>query len=197
MPAIYDKLAAYYDWFFKPLDRRFLAKWRAEALSMLPRDADILEVGAGTGLNFPFYPPHRTAVASEISFRMLEFAAGRRAPSIRLVQADAHSIPFADNSFDAAFATLVFCSIPQPEKAFAELVRCIRPGGSVVLLEHVRPHGVLGPVFDLLSIVTVATFDDHFNRETARIAADSGLTVTGVREKAAGAVNLITCKIEK
>jgi ubiquinone/menaquinone biosynthesis C-methylase UbiE len=71
---IYDKLAKGYDRAFAPMEKRFLSKWREETLSYLPENSRILEIGAGTGLNFRFYPQCQTAVASEISFKMLEFA---------------------------------------------------------------------------------------------------------------------------
>ncbi|HMS07930.1 MAG TPA: hypothetical protein PKE66_00420, partial [Pyrinomonadaceae bacterium] len=84
-----------------------------------------------------------------------------------------------------------FCSIPRPENAFAELRRVVRPGGRVVLLEHVRPPGLLGMVFDLLNFATVALIDDHFNRRTADVAVASGLRLVENRRKLAGIVNLI------
>lgn len=182
-----------YDIAFAPFERRFLGRWRKETLDLLPLDAEILEIGAGTGANFRFYPASRLAVSSELSREMLRIAATKQRSNL-LVEADAQSLPFPENCFDAAFATLVFCSIPDPSKAFAELRRVVRPGGRVVLLEHVRPKGRLGRIFDLANIVSVALIDDHFNRETAAIAAESGLLVTEVREKAGSAVNLIICE---
>lgn len=193
---IYDKLAAGYDRAFAPFERRFLARWREEISSLLPPDSSILEVGAGTGLNFPFYPRCRHAVASEISCEMLKFARSRTT-SIDLIQADAQSLPFGTNTFDAAFATLVFCSVPDPEKAFAELKKVVRPGGTIVLLEHVRPPGLLGYLFDLLNLFTVALIEDHFNRRTAEIAKKAGLKVTEIRKKAFGIVNAIICEVVK
>jgi SAM-dependent methyltransferase len=103
-------------------------------------------------------------------------------------------LPFAANTFDAAFATLVFCSIPKPENAFRELRRVVKPNGKIVLLEHVRPNGLLGFAFDFLNILTVALIEDHFNRRTAKIAEDSGLKVLEVKRKAFGIVNLIVCE---
>ena len=126
---IYDRIARFYDRLFEPLDRHGLARWRAEAVSLLPRDAAILELGAGTGRNFSLYPTGGMAVASEISFEMLRCARVRAGQSrIHLVQADAQQLPFADDSFDAALATLVFCSIPEPSLAFMELKRTVRSG---------------------------------------------------------------------
>ncbi len=194
MPAIYDKLAERYDAAFSPFERRFLAAWRAETLSLLPENVSMLEIGAGTGANFEYYPSCKSAVSSELSIKMLEIAK-TKAVSNLLVQADAESLPFAENAFDAALATLVFCSIPDPGKAFAELMRVIKPGGRVVLLEHVRPPNPFGYVFDLVNVFSRRLIDDHFNRETAKLAEGSGLRLIEVRQKAWGAVNLIICEV--
>ena len=193
---IYDKLAKFYDAAFAPFERRFLSKWRAETLALLPENASILELGSGTGANFQYYPKCERAVSSEISIKMLEIAKSK-ANLNSLVQADAQFLPFGENAFDAAFATLVFCSIPNPADAFAELKRVIKSGGSVILLEHVRPLGALGYVFDILNVLTVALIDDHFNRKTAVLAESCGLKILEVRRKAGGVVNLIVCKVIK
>ena len=172
--AVYDDTAPRYDAMLRPLERWFLARWRAETLGHLPAEARILEVGAGTGLNFRFYPRGARGVASELSCEMLKMARGKIVPEgISLLQSGAEMLPFKDASFDAALATLVFCSVASPPAAFAELRRVIRPGGMLVLLEHVRPPGVLGPVFDLLNFLTTSLFNDHVNRRTAVCQPDS------------------------
>ncbi len=192
---IYDKIADSYDKFLAPFEKRFLDRWRAETLAYLPENARILEIGAGTGLNFKHYPNYQTAVASEISIKMLEIAR-EKTSSIKLVQASAEELPFPDESFDAAFATLVFCSIPRPEKAFAELRRVLKAKDKIILLEHVRPTGLFGYFFDVLNVLTVALMEDHFNRETAKIAENAGLKVLEVKKKVFGIVNLIICEIQ-
>ena len=193
---IYDKVAEYYDKAFAPFEKRFLEKWRGETLSFLPENSRLLEIGAGTGANFKFYPNAKCAVASEISIKMLEVAK-RKTDKIHLVQTNAENLPFPANYFDAAFATLVFCSIPKPENAFAELKRVVRPNGRIVLLEHVRPKGMPGYGFDFLNIFTSLLIKDCFNRETAKLAENAGLKILEVKEKAFGAVNLIVCENEK
>jgi ubiquinone/menaquinone biosynthesis C-methylase UbiE len=196
--AIYDRLAGRYDRAIAPLEKRFLARWRAEALQELPPDSRILEVGAGTGLNFPFYPRGTRGVASELSCEMLKLARGKNHPaSVHLVQTSAERLPFQDKSFDAAFATLVFCSLTSPRDAFNELRRVVRPGGQIVLLEHVRPDGLLGHFFDALNVLTVALFDDHFNRRTTQEAERAGLQLLRVERRALGIFNLIVCCVKE
>ena len=191
----YDKFADRYDGSIAPLERWFLSSWRRETLSFLAENSNVLEIGAGTGLNFNFYPERCIGTASEISHKMLEFAAGKIGQrQIDLVQSDAETLPFPSNHFDAAFATLVFCSIPNPQNAFSELRRVVKKGGRIVLLEHVRPDGLLGYVFDALNLLTVPMIEDHFNRQTAKLAEESGLKVVEVRKKAIGIVNLIICE---
>lgn len=192
---IYDKVAEYYDKVFAPFEKRFLEKWRGETLSFLPENSCIVEIGAGTGANFKFYPNAKCAAASELSIKMLGIAK-QKTNKIHLVQATAENLPFPADYFDAAFATLVFCSIPKPENAFAELKRIVKSNGRIILLEHVRPKGLLGYGFDFLNIFTTALIEDCFNRETARLAEKAGLKILDLKEKAFGAVNLIVCENE-
>ncbi len=191
---LYDKFAKGYDKALAPFENWFLNKWRAETLSYLPENARILEIGAGTGLNFKHYPNCQHAVVSEISIKMLEVAK-TKTTSINLIQTDAENLPFPDNSFDAAFATLVFCSIPNPKKAFAELQRVLKAKDKIILLEHVRPNGLFGYFFDVLNVLTVALFEDHFNRQTAKIAEESGLKIIEIKKKSFGIINLIICEV--
>jgi ubiquinone/menaquinone biosynthesis C-methylase UbiE len=195
---IYDKLAGRYENAFAPFERWFLSRWRQEVTAHLPAGARILEVGAGTGLNFQYYPDCELAAAGEISFGMIELAAQKNAQNesanISLVQADAERLPFAANCFDAAFATLVFCSVNEPLSAFAELKRVVKDGGRIVFLEHVRPPGLLGYIFDVINIFTVALIEDHFNRRTGELVERSGLKIVEIKQKAFGIVNLIVCE---
>ena len=196
MPLVtYNELAPKYEAISR-FEQRFFPTLRAEALSRLPANARILEVGAGTGLNFVHYPPGASGVASEPNSEMLKLARDKEKPSrVSLVQNRAEQLPFPDDSFEAAFATLVFCSVASPPAAFAELRRVVRGGGKIILLDHVRPGGLLGPVFDVFNLFTVPLFDDHMNRRTSELAKVVGLEVVEVKRKAWGIVNLITCKV--
>src|SRR5688572_4671652 len=169
---VYDRLAAHYERALGPVERRWLGRLRAEALGELPAEARLLEVGAGTGRNFAHYPRGASGGASEPSLEMLLIARRKRErpPGVRLVQARAEALPFGDDAFDAAFATLVFCAVASPAGAFAELRRVVRPGGRVVLLEHVRPAGLLGYAFDALSLLTVDRKSTRLNSSHSQIS---------------------------
>jgi len=196
MPLVtYNELAPKYEAISR-FEQRFFPTLRAEALSLLPANARILEVGAGTGLNFIHYPAGATGVASEPNSEMINLARDKQKPSrVSLVQNCAEQLPFPDASFEAAFETLVLCSVASPRDALAELRRVVRRGGKIILLDHVRPRGVLGPVFDLMNLLTVPLFADHMNRRTLELAKSAGLEVVEVRAAAWGIINLITCRV--
>jgi len=89
----------------------------------------------------------------------------------------------------------VFCSVASPQNALSELRRVVKAGGTVVLLEHVRPTGLLGPVFDLLNFISVSLLDDHINRRTADEARAAGLQIIEVEKRLLGIINLIVCRV--
>lgn len=192
--AHYDNIARRYETVMRPLERWFLSRLREKALSNIPGGALTLEVGAGTGLNFNYYASGARGVASELSIEMLRIAAEKHRPqNISLVQNDVERLPFRDGTFDAVFSTLVLCSVDSPENALAEMRRVVRSGGLVVLLEHVRPTGGLGKVFDLLNLISVPLFFDHLNRQTADLARAAGFRSVNESRSNLGIINLITC----
>jgi ubiquinone/menaquinone biosynthesis C-methylase UbiE len=102
----------------------------------------VLEVGAGNGLNFPYYPATVTevlAVEPEPHLRRLALAAARQAPvPIRVVDGTAEALPTHDAAFDAVVASLVLCTVADLDQALAETRRVLRPGGRLRFYEHVR-----------------------------------------------------------
>ena len=201
---VYDRFAAGYDRNMRPLERWGLARLRARALNEVAPalvgtegGGLLLEVGAGTGGNFPFYPLGARAACVEPSREMIlrAHAKSERPAGSLLVRSFAEALPFGDATFDAAVATLVFCSVASPQAGLAELRRVVRAGGRVVLLEHVRPRGVLGYAFDALSLLTVALMDDHFNRRTLDEVESAGLEVLKVENYLRGILQLIVCRV--
>jgi SAM-dependent methyltransferase len=102
----------------------------------------VLEVGAGNGLTFPHHPATVTevlAIEPEPSLRRLALAAARQAPvPIRVVDGTAEALPAPDGAVDAVVASLVLCTVTDPDQALAEARRVLRPGGRLRCYEHVR-----------------------------------------------------------
>jgi ubiquinone/menaquinone biosynthesis C-methylase UbiE len=102
----------------------------------------VLEIGAGTGLNFPYYPAAVTevlAIEPEPYLRRQALAAARQAPvPIRIVDGTAEALPAPDGAVDAVVASLVLCTVTDLDQALAETRRVLRPGGRLRFYEHVR-----------------------------------------------------------
>ena len=131
--------AALYDLILRSAEKKFLGVHRAYLAGGTA--GRILDVGCGTGLNFGYYPPEAEVVAIDPDPHMLRRArvrADRLGRSIKLLAEGAEELPFPDASFDVAVATLVFCTIPDPDRALGELRRVLCPGGQLRFLEHVR-----------------------------------------------------------
>lgn len=79
-------------------------------------------------------------------------------------------------------------------KGFLEILRVLKPGGRLILIEHVRPNGLLGYAFDVLNILTTAVIDDHFNRRTAASVEQSGFRQIEVEKRLGGILNMINAK---
>lgn len=189
--GLWNSAARVYDMVFIPLDLLLFRRWRRRAVASIER-WPLLEVGAGTGLNFPFYPRQAYGVATDLSYAMLRRAARRTdcPPRMHLVVADVHRLPFRDAAFAEVLATLVFCGVALPERGLAELRRAVVPSGRAVLFEHVRPKGVLGKCFDFLNLFTAPLFCEHLNRETAAEVA-KWFEIASLRETGRGVLQLI------
>lgn len=146
-----------------------------------------LEIGAGSGLNLPHYTSAVSElVVSEPSPHMLDrlHAALEADPppvgSWELVEAGAEELPFGDGSFDTVVATYVHCTVPDPERALAEIARVLRPGGCYLYLEHVHAgeRTLLGRVQDLVERPhRVIAAGCHPNRRTWELIERSPLDV--------------------
>src|SRR5215217_7622118 len=102
---------------------------------------EVLEVAVGTGRNFPFYPQGVRLTGIDLSPAMLEIAR-KRADELgvdaHLREGDAQELPFPEASFDTVVCTLSLCNIPNDRRGIAEMKRVLRPGGRLLLLDHVR-----------------------------------------------------------
>jgi ubiquinone/menaquinone biosynthesis C-methylase UbiE len=132
--------AALYDRGLKATEEAGLRQMRRELLA--GAGERVLELGAGTGVNLDLYPDAiEDLVMIEPDPHMAKRLRARLAESARsatVVEAPAERLPFEDDSFDTAVATLVLCTIPDPAAALAEAARVLRPGGRLLFVEHVR-----------------------------------------------------------
>jgi|SRR5687767_6454231 len=155
---VYAKLTPFYDIIFGPI----LQPGRVEAIARMglkPGDR-VLEVGAGTGINAPLYPRECQVTAIDLSSAMLEKARERVTrlglANVRLLEADAEHLTFADDSFDSVYAPYTISVVPNPVKVALEMKRVCRPGGRIVILNHFRSeHPLMSRIERAISPLTV------------------------------------------
>jgi ubiquinone/menaquinone biosynthesis C-methylase UbiE len=181
--ARYDRVAPIYD-LMEMLPEQQFRTWREKLWARVP-EGRVLEAGVGTGKNFPYHPPGVEVVGIDISQRMLH-RAQRRAEelgkTLELHQMDAQRLDFPDDSFDAAVATFVFCSVPDAVQGLRELGRVVKPEGRIFLLEHVRINEpeVIGRLMDLVDPLVLRLMGPHINRRTEQNVRRAGLQVERV-----------------
>ena len=186
----YDRSAGSYDRIISWAEKALFGGAREWVCSQAR--GELLEIAVGTGRNFPFYPEGVRLSGIELSPKMLDLARRRarelgRDADLRV--GDAHNLPFPDASFDTVVVTLALCTIPDDRRALAEAARVLRPGGELLLLEHVRspvlPVRLLQRVLEPL---TLLLDHDHLLREPLRHVEDAGLVVESLERSKLGIV---------
>ena len=181
--ARWDRLARHYR-LVERLSERYLQAWRGVLWQRA--SGRILEMGAGTGLNLPYYPAGAEITACDLSGGMLGKAVERaRAGNVRIrfCEADICRLPFPDGAFDTAAATFVFCSLADPVPCLREMGRVTKADGRVLLLDHVRiDRPFVGPLMDLLNVATVRFAGEHITHRTEELARAAGLEILESRE---------------
>jgi ubiquinone/menaquinone biosynthesis C-methylase UbiE len=182
-------MAAVYDCFTAASEVACLRNWRAELLRGL--HGQVLEVGAGTGLNLPFYPPGlaRLVLSEPDAHMRRQLAAKARAQSwarAEVLDASLENLPVPAETFDAVVGTLVLCSVPRLDHALGEIHRVLKAGGRFVFLEHVaaedRPHRLrwqrrVEPVWKRVA------GNCHLTRRTADAIVAAGFAVVELRRE--------------
>ena len=159
---------------------------------------EVLEIAVGTGLNFRHYPDDVTLIGIELSPAMLEIAR-RRAQElgrdVDLRVGDAQELDFPDECFDTVVSTLSLCTIPDERKAVGEARRVLRPGGRLLLLEHVRsPIPVVRTVQRLLDPLFVRFEADHQLREPLDDVNEEGFEVEWLERSRWGIVERLSAR---
>ncbi|MBN1547115.1 MAG: methyltransferase domain-containing protein [Syntrophaceae bacterium] len=179
----YNRIASRFDSMESILEVFFRA-WRQKLIGMAR--GNILEVGIGTGKNFPYYPYGAKVTGIDIADRMLLIARNRVLKlglSFDLFQKDIQNMGFPDDSFDTVLATFVFCSVPDPVKGLIELRRVLKPDGVILLLEHVRiDKPVIGLLMDLLNPVIVRMVGANINRRTVDNVMKAGFQIESIKD---------------
>jgi phosphatidylethanolamine/phosphatidyl-N-methylethanolamine N-methyltransferase len=139
-----------------------------------------LMVAAGTGNDFRFFPAGHSIIAIDISPKMLERAAQKAAAyqgNLELRQMDVTRLEFRDASFDTVLTICTFCSVPRPIVGLRELHRVLKPGGQILMFEHVRSRiGPLGIMLDLMTPLS-RRFGPDLNRDTVGNVQKAGFRI--------------------
>ncbi len=190
----YDRIAPYFDRIEGMMETMMFGDLRARIWQQVQGDK-ILEVGVGTGKNFPYYPADKSYTAIDFSPAMLQQAQKKNeqlALGIDLAVMDVQQLDFPDNHFDCVIGTFLFCSVPDPELGLQELKRVCKPAGQVLLLEHVlSSHKIIAAMMHMLNPIVVRLVGANINRQTVKTIQACGFDSVAVLPGSSHLVKLI------
>lgn len=193
----WNRTARGYDVMEVVIEKLWARKWRPLLWSKV-EGTHILEIGVGTGKNFPYYPVGAEITAIDFSSKMLERArdkANNQNVTVYLREMDLQNLEFADNTFDTVAGSAVFCCVPDPVRGIAEVERVCKPGGKVILLEHdLRANRILGWIANIANPLLVRMIGSNFNRRAVDNLTRNGLTLEKVTNLNAGIAKLIEAR---
>ncbi|MGV3466022.1 MAG: methyltransferase domain-containing protein, partial [Heyndrickxia sp.] len=186
-----------YDIGMKPLENRTFKQIRRNLLNKA--NGRVLEVGSGSGINFPLYRNVEKVDAIEPSSYMQEKALNRKQLAmvpIECHQQSAEHLLFPDNTFDTVVSTLVFCTIPNPEKALKEIKRVGKENATFLFFEHVKmDQSLLAKTQEALTPLWKKVCDGcHLNRDTLKLVKEAGFQVTEVNSYYKSLFITVVCK---
>lgn len=189
----WDKESTGYEQKIASAERRYFAdsrRWVCQRAA-----GSTLELAVGTGLNFPHYPVEVSLTGVDWSPRMVQAAERRASAMVRpvvLSQADAMALPFADEQFDAVVCTFSLCCIPDERVALTEAIRVLRPGGSLLLADHiVSSNLLLRAVEHLVELVTIPLQGEHYTRRPLDTVRQLGLDIVETERFTYGAIEQV------
>jgi ubiquinone/menaquinone biosynthesis C-methylase UbiE len=156
---------------------------------------DVLELAVGSGRNLRYYPDGVRLTGVELSEEMLRIArerASQLSVDADLRQGDVQSLAFDDASFDTVVCTFSLCTIPDERRALVEARRVLRPGGLLLLAEHVRsPNRIVRLLERLAEPVLQRIYGDHLLRDPLDHLESVGFTVARVERSRLGIVERV------
>lgn len=177
----WDKQASGYDKKMGRWERRLFGDdnraWACERA-----EGDVLEVAVGTGLNIPLFDADLNVTGIDLSPKMLDIArqradeAGRQ---VDLQEGDAHNLTFKDGSFDTVVCTFSLCNIPDLDQAVSEMKRVLKPGGQLILVDHIRSS--VKPVYWLqkgIEVISIRIDGDSMTRRPSGTVEAQGFEIT-------------------
>jgi len=192
----WDKASVSYDRQMQFCDRVLLGDSRPWVCAQAT--GRTLEVAIGTGLNLPLYPPGVELTGIDFSPAMLGVAQTRARQlgcMVDLQVADAQALPYTDASFDTAVCTFALCAIPDERRAVGEMIRVLRPGGLLLLADHIA--AATWPVRGLQRILELATVPlqgEHMLRRPLRQVQAAGLQIERRERFKAGMVERLAAR---
>ncbi|MCA0294757.1 MAG: class I SAM-dependent methyltransferase [Actinobacteria bacterium] len=193
MRTVTPRQASSYDSLMQRLEARYFPDTRAWVCGRA--GGDTLEIAVGTGLNLGHYAPDVRLTAVDVNEDVLGFARTRmRTLNRRFVieRADAAALPYTDGSFDAVVCTFALCEVPDDVAAIREALRVLRPGGSLLLADHiVSTNGLIRFGQRLLEAVTIPLGGEHFTRRPSRHLDTEPVTVEACERFAHGAIERV------
>ncbi len=188
--------AASYDFFMKILDCLMIKRWRRELWSRAqgPR---VLEAGVGTGLNTGYYSNEYHITALDPNRNFLKKARSRAEAKNKqadFVEGNIEKLPFPDNCFNTAVTTFLFCQLDKPLSGMLELQRVLKPGGRLLLLEHVLTKGFSGRLLTAISGPFYKITGDNIAVDTEIIATEAGFVNVDAKPLFTGAVKIISAE---
>jgi ubiquinone/menaquinone biosynthesis C-methylase UbiE len=172
-----------YDLLARRAERAGIGQLRHDLLAGL--EGEVIEIGSGTGASLPYYERATRVVAVEpdpsMAKRLPAKVEEAKVP-VEVVSARAQALPFPDESFDVAVAAFVLCSVEDQGEVLVEARRLLRPGGKLVLLEHVLGEGGTARWQNRLTPLHKRMAGNcHLNRDTRAAVARAGFDVAGIQ----------------
>jgi ubiquinone/menaquinone biosynthesis C-methylase UbiE len=193
---LWDKQAPRYDREMRFWERTLFGDARSWVCEQAT--GDVLEIAVGTGRNLSFYPDDVRLTGLDLSPGMLAIA-GERAKElgrkVDLREGDAHALSFPDASFDTVVCTFSLCNIPDERRALAEMHRVLRPGGRLLLADHVTStSGIVLALQRLFEKLTLRMNGDYLTRRPLPLVVEAGFTIEAQQRYKKGIVERLVAR---